>query len=112
MVGFVSLLRVPALSQSFWYSAAIPASVLSLLFYLRLGMKPFLQMLVMLATCVVLCLVAEVVLVPVWPCYAVVFVLAWIGQAVGHSFEGKKPSFFKDVQFLLIGPLWILKRHG
>ncbi|SDK26226.1 Uncharacterized membrane protein YGL010W [Ferrimonas sediminum] len=39
---------------------------------------------------------------------AVIFVLAWIGQFYGHHVEGKKPSFFKDVQFLLIGPIWLL----
>jgi uncharacterized membrane protein YGL010W len=38
----------------------------------------------------------------------VVFVVAWILQFVGHNIEGKKPSFLKDVQFLLIGPAWIL----
>ena len=37
-----------------------------------------------------------------------VFVVAWIGQFIGHKIEGKKPSFFKDVQFLLIGPAWLL----
>lgn len=37
-----------------------------------------------------------------------VFVLAWIGQFVGHKIEGKKPSFFQDLAFLLIGPLWIV----
>jgi uncharacterized membrane protein YGL010W len=36
------------------------------------------------------------------------FVLAWIGQFVGHRIEGRRPSFFKDLQFLLIGPLWLL----
>ena len=36
-----------------------------------------------------------------------VFVIAWILQFIGHKIEGKKPSFFKDVQFLLIGPAWI-----
>lgn len=39
---------------------------------------------------------------------AVIFVLAWIGQFVGHVIEGRKPSFFKDLHFLLIGPLWLL----
>ena len=39
---------------------------------------------------------------------AAVFVLAWIGQFIGHAIEGKRPSFFKDVQFLLIGPIWLL----
>jgi len=37
----------------------------------------------------------------------IVFVVAWILQFVGHKIEGKKPSFFKDVQFLMIGPAWI-----
>ena len=46
--------------------------------------------------------------IPLWQTALVVFVLAWIGQFIGHSIEGKKPSFFQDVQFLLIGPIWLL----
>lgn len=38
------------------------------------------------------------------------FVLAWIGQFYGHKLEGKKPSFFKDLQFLLIGPAWVFEK--
>jgi uncharacterized membrane protein YGL010W len=38
-----------------------------------------------------------------------VFVLAWIGQFVGHAIEGRKPKFLQDLQFLLIGPAWILR---
>ncbi|HET7922047.1 MAG TPA: Mpo1-like protein [Gammaproteobacteria bacterium] len=45
---------------------------------------------------------------PLWMLSVIVFVLAWIGQFIGHKIEGKKPSFFKDIQFLLIGPLWLL----
>ncbi|MCB0522005.1 MAG: DUF962 domain-containing protein [Lewinellaceae bacterium] len=37
-----------------------------------------------------------------------IFVIAWIGQFIGHKIEGKKPSFLEDVQFLLIGPAWLL----
>lgn len=37
-----------------------------------------------------------------------VFVLAWVGQFVGHRIEGKKPSFLQDIQFLLIGPAWLM----
>lgn len=44
----------------------------------------------------------------VWLVCAVIFVLAWIGQFIGHKIEGKKPSFFEDVKFLLIGPIWLL----
>jgi uncharacterized membrane protein YGL010W len=39
---------------------------------------------------------------------ATIFVASWIGQFYGHHVEGMKPSFFKDLQFLLIGPLWLL----
>jgi uncharacterized membrane protein YGL010W len=45
---------------------------------------------------------------PPWTLFAGIFVVAWIGQFIGHEVEGKKPSFFKDVQFLLIGPAWLL----
>lgn len=37
----------------------------------------------------------------------VMFVLAWIGQFWGHKIEGKKPSFFEDLLFLLVGPAWV-----
>jgi len=43
--------------------------------------------------------------------FIAVFVFAWIGQFYGHKVEGKKPSFFKDLQFLLIGPLWCMDAY-
>jgi uncharacterized membrane protein YGL010W len=43
--------------------------------------------------------------------YIGVFILAWIGQFYGHKVEGKKPSFFKDLQFLLIGPVWCMDAY-
>lgn len=41
-----------------------------------------------------------------------VFVVAWIAQFIGHSklFEGKRPSFFTDLRYLLIGPAWVLAK--
>ncbi len=36
------------------------------------------------------------------------FVIAWIGQFIGHKIEGQKPSFLEDLQFLLIGPAWLM----
>lgn len=38
-----------------------------------------------------------------------VFAVAWIGQFYGHHIEGKKPSFINDLQFLLIGPAWVIQ---
>ena len=62
---------------------------------------------------VVLCywivsLVDRVSPVPLWQVAITLFIIAWIGQFWGHKVEGKKPSFFKDVQFLLIGPAWLM----
>jgi len=43
-----------------------------------------------------------------WMVSLIIFVVAWIGQFYGHKIEGKKPSFLKDLQFLLIGPAWLM----
>ena len=39
-----------------------------------------------------------------------VFVVAWIGQFIGHVYEGHRPSFFTDLVFLLVGPMWTLRK--
>jgi uncharacterized membrane protein YGL010W len=38
-----------------------------------------------------------------------VFVGAWVLQFIGHKLEGQKPSFFEDVQYLWVGPLFVLR---
>lgn len=43
-----------------------------------------------------------------WQVCLGIFVISWIGQFIGHKIEGKKPSFFDDLRFLLIGPIWLL----
>jgi len=43
-----------------------------------------------------------------WIVFLSVFIITWILQFVGHQIEGKKPSFLKDLHFLLIGPIWLL----
>ena len=40
----------------------------------------------------------------------VIFIGAWILQFVGHKMEGKKPSFFEDLQYLWVGPLFVLSK--
>ncbi len=45
---------------------------------------------------------------PLWLISILIFAVAWVGQFIGHNIEGKKPSFLKDLQFLLIGPMWLL----
>ena len=43
-----------------------------------------------------------------WITAAGAFVVLWICQFIGHHVEGKKPSFLKDLQYLMIGPTWCL----
>jgi len=44
---------------------------------------------------------------PLWIVCVVLFVVAWIGQFIGHVVEGRRPSFFTDLAYLLIGPAWL-----
>ncbi len=44
--------------------------------------------------------------ISVWKFSLVLFVVMWVLQFIGHKIEGKKPSFFEDLRFLLIGPAW------
>ena len=46
----------------------------------------------------------------VLPLSAAIFVAAWIAQFVGHKIEGKKPSFFEDLRYLWVGPLFVLSK--
>ncbi|WP_329742450.1 DUF962 domain-containing protein [Dyella sp. A6] len=49
---------------------------------------------------------------PLHLCYLAigVFVVAWVGQFIGHRFEGRRPSFFTDLSYLLIGPAWLMEK--
>lgn len=80
-----------------------------LIFYLRLSIPIFIGMLVFsIFTFFVLFIITKFIPYPLWIISLVIFVIAWIGQFYGHKIEGKKPSFLHDLQFLLIGPAWIL----
>jgi uncharacterized membrane protein YGL010W len=83
--------------------------VFALLFYLRMSFSMFIGML-LIATCMVTgnYLLSQYSRIPLWVISLIIFTGAWIGQFIGHKIEGKKPSFLKDVQFLLIGPAWLL----
>lgn len=81
---------------------------LALGWYLTLGPKAFVLMLVQLVVCYAAFYAIGQMTYQLIP-LLVIFVLAWVGQFIGHKIEGKKPSFFKDLQFLLVGPLWVLK---
>ena len=47
-----------------------------------------------------------------WKIGLTLFVVGWILQFIGHAFEGNRPAFFSNPIYLLVGPLWIIKRIG
>jgi uncharacterized membrane protein YGL010W len=104
---FCALLAVPI--GTVWVNAATVTAALALAYYLRLSWRLALgaipAFLAMYAGALALQGVAGGALL--WVA-AGIFVLAWIGQFVGHHVEGARPSFLKDLQFLMIGPLWLL----
>ncbi|MGE5085840.1 MAG: DUF962 domain-containing protein, partial [Bacillota bacterium] len=78
--------------------------------YFTLGPKPFAVMLGQLLICyIVLYALGQIFHTHLWLVLTAIFIAAWFGQFYGHKLEGKAPSFLKDLQFLLIGPLWIVK---
>jgi uncharacterized membrane protein YGL010W len=86
--------------------AALAVSAAALWYYFNLSPPFAYGMLAM--TVIMLALLAVMPRYTVLPVSIAIFVLAWMGQFVGHQIEGKKPSFFDDVRFLLIGPLFVL----
>ncbi len=83
--------------------------LLTLVYYLRLS---FILFLVMLAYSFAILFIIKTIIsanfMPLWAFMTILFVISWIVQFYGHNHEGKKPSFIKDVQFLLVGPAWTI----
>ncbi|MDD1780229.1 DUF962 domain-containing protein [Enterovibrio sp. ZSDZ35] len=78
-----------------------------LVFYLVLSFKAFVVMAAFSAFCTMVLVELQSANIDILVLSIAMFVVLWILQFVGHHIEGKKPSFFKDVQFLLIGPAWV-----
>lgn len=84
--------------------ASVIAIAAAMVFYVMLSWRIAAVMLVVSLIMLLILSTMNAVLLP----SIAIFVLAWIGQFIGHHLEGKKPSFLKDLQFLLIGPIWLI----
>ena len=83
--------------------------VLVLLYYVTLSIPLTIGMALFGLLCLfVIQLIVRADIAPLWMVSLVIFFVAWVGQFYGHKVEGKKPSFLKDIQFLLIGPAWLM----
>ena len=79
----------------------------SLVYYARLSLVFFVAMLLWSALTIGLLHLSGAWLLPL---SIAVFIVAWVLQFVGHKIEGKKPSFFEDIQYLWVGPLFVLSK--
>lgn len=104
--------RLPVLTDTLGPFASLGGLVALpvLAFYLRLSRSLFVGLLAFSAICFggYLGLLQVAHWVPAWAVAIAVFGVSWVAQFYGHKVEGKKPSFFQDVQFLLIGPAWLM----
>ena len=111
VLGLVWSIPVPELiaARAAWFNWTQPAALLVLIFYLRLSVPLAVGMFAFVSICYSI-LEWQAIMCPVaiWKSSLALFVVAWIGQFIGHKIEGKKPSFLHDVVFLLIGPAWLL----
>ena len=83
--------------------------VLVIVYYASLSVFLTIGMMLFSALCLILVnIIVQLDIAPLWLVSIIIFVVAWIGQFYGHKVEGKKPSFLKDIQFLLIGPAWLM----
>ncbi len=111
VLGFVWSIPVPEtwMESVPWFNWALVAIAFALVVYVQLSPALSAGMFFAMALCYTGLAVLELTVpIAVWKVCAGAFVLAWIGQFIGHKIEGKKPSFFKDLVFLLIGPAWLL----
>ncbi|CAF0900556.1 unnamed protein product [Rotaria sordida] len=113
LLGFLWSIPLPKfIRQNFGnlFSHFIPMLVIGpvLTFYFRLSTKMAITMLIIVLCAFALLARMEQKQIRIFRVSLIIFILAWIGQFIGHHIEGKKPSFLEDLQFLAIGPLWTL----
>lgn len=112
ILGFISLIPAPHLCISYFgciSMVSIITVVLITLFYLRLSLLISIIMFALTLVSEHLIYLTNISLEKQSLfLYLSVFIVAWIFQFIGHKIEGQRPSFLKDIQFLLIGPIWLL----
>lgn len=105
---FGLLASIPLTFGAEWINPATVVLVFGLGFYSLLSLRLAAGMLVVSVSFYLVAISLTALPLPLWASSLLIFVVAWVGQFIGHIIEGKKPSFFEDLQFLMIGPLWLL----
>lgn len=107
LIWSIPQLTISGLNLNWIWLAVIPVWI----FYFRLSLSVFMMMLGYTLACIGLVWSLEVLQLPVLYISAIVFGVLWMLQFIGHKIEGTKPSFYEDLQFLLIGPIWVFRKQ-
>lgn len=109
IVGLLYGVKLPfAITETLQLNLAILILAFVSIYYFRLSVTLAIGLLFFSGFCLYLAQQIESQGFTLWKVSVAIFVIAWIGQFWGHKVEGKKPSFFKDLQFLMIGPAWLM----
>ncbi len=110
ITGLLYCIKLPwFINENLELNVAMIVLLLTTIYYLSLSIPIGLGMLIFGIFCLAVCYIVETFFpLQLWLFSIIIFIAAWIGQFYGHKVEGKKPSFFKDIQFLLIGPMWLM----
>lgn len=111
IVGFFWEIKLPVelpVMGGIPLNGAMIALVVVFLYYVFLSLPIAAGMFVFSLACLAGQYGIELTGAPVWLVSVIIFVAAWVGQFIGHNIEGKKPSFINDIQFLMIGPAWLM----
>ena len=109
IVGLLYGIKLPLFISGYQLNMAVIILMLVIVYYFLLSKTLWIGMLLFSLLCLIVCQFIEAVLfMRLWIFALLVFVVAWAGQLYGHKVEGKKPSFIKDIQFLMIGPAWLM----
>jgi uncharacterized membrane protein YGL010W len=107
IIGLLYCIKLPVIF-GFQFTVAHVALIAVIIYYFTLSALLASGITVYILICMMLCKFIEQSTDRLLIISLVLFVLAWIAQFWGHHLEGKRPSFLKDIQFLLIGPAWIM----
>ena len=109
ILGMLYAIKLPFYMGHYQLNVGLIISVVALLYYFSLSASLSVGMFLYLSVCMLLAnLIESSRIMPLWLFSIIIFLLAWVGQFYGHKIEGKKPSFLKDIQFLMIGPAWLM----
>jgi uncharacterized membrane protein YGL010W len=109
IVGLLYAIKLPFTFYNHQLNVAFVVLFFVLVYYFMLSKTLTVGMFLFALLCLWLChFIEQVGFVKLWLFSIIVFGIAWIGQFYGHKLEGKKPSFLKDIQFLMIGPAWLM----